>query len=58
MLCHFLQVCMWSETVFPLLSPSARPSGFASSFGFCNVDMSSRIDRHHIPRRVPLLIFC
>lgn len=27
MLCHFLQVCMWSETVFPLLSPSARPSG-------------------------------
>lgn len=27
MLCHFLQVCMWSETVFPLLCPSARPSG-------------------------------
>lgn len=27
MLCHFLQVCVWSETVFPLLSPSARPSG-------------------------------
>lgn len=26
-LCHFLQACMWSETVFPLLSPSARPSG-------------------------------
>lgn len=42
-LCHFLQVCMWSETVFPFLAP-AHARVVCLSFGFCNVDVSLHID--------------